>query len=222
MKYHNDSLEKLSLGSQQLLSSFFFTLPSSAMQAMCSWGLTGDEPVDVYMLSVKYSCFPPHHIYIFIVFPCTSFLKISYCVNVLSGACTHHRLLFSIHFHKAIANSASVILIGLILFLFLSPSLCHFAAGVLTAVTVCETSHEGKRCYHMLSGLVLPHACLLLQDSERKTLTKRWAWRKAKKKKKEKNTCTAGRAERREYSGKTLAAGGGTHWETPNLSQNRV
>lgn len=125
--------------------------------------------------------------YIFIVFPCTSFLKISYCVNVLSRACTHHGLLLSIHFHKAIANSASVILIGLILFLFLSPSLCHFAAGVLTAVTAFETSHEGKRCYHMLSGLVLPHACLLLQDSKRKTLTRRWAWCNMKKKKEKKH-----------------------------------
>lgn len=70
------------------------------------------------MGSVKYSCSSPS--YIFILFLCTSFLKISYCVNVLNGACTHHGLLLSIHFLKGLANSASVILIGLIfLFLFI-------------------------------------------------------------------------------------------------------
>lgn len=82
---------------------------------------------------------------------------------MLSRACTHHGLLLSIHFHKGVTNSASVILIGLILFLFLFPPLCRFAAGVLAAVTASER----RRCYHMLSSLVLPHACLLLQDSKR-------------------------------------------------------
>lgn len=161
----------------------------STMQVKCSWSSTGDEPVDVNMLSVKYSCSFP--LYIFIAFPCTSFLKISYCVNVLSGACTHHGLLLSIHFHKAVANSTSLILIGLIfvfIFCFLRSVVSQQASSQLPWIS--ETSKQGRCFYHMLSGLVLPHACLLLQDSEkereRETLRSWWAWRKDKKKNRKK------------------------------------
>lgn len=152
--------------------------------------------------------------YIFIVFPCTSFLKISYCANVLSGACTHHGLLLSIHFHKAIANSASVILIGLILFFFIFVSFARSFSRQASSQLwrFSETSHEGRCCYHMLSGLV--------RERERLWGADGLGIKRGGKKGKRKNTCTAGRVERREYSGKTPADGGGTHWETPNPSQN--
>lgn len=117
--------------------------------------------------------------YIFIVFPCTSFLKISYCANVLSGACTHHGLLLSIHFHKAIANSASVILIGLILFFFYFCFLRSvvFAAGVLAAVTVFRNISRGE--------MLLPHA-IRSRAREGETLRSWWAWHKERGKKRKK------------------------------------
>lgn len=59
-------------------------------------------------------------------------------------------------------------LLGLFLFLFFC-----FPRSVVSQQAssqlpwVSETSKQGRCFYHMLSGLMLPHACLLLQNSEK-------------------------------------------------------
>lgn len=169
------------------------------------------------MVFVKYSCSSPS--YIFIVFLCTSFLKISYCVNVLSGACMHHGLLLSIHFHKGIANYASVILIGLIFcfyFCFLHSVDSQQASSQLWWFPKhLNKENAATACYPVPCCLMLAFCC----KTAREKLWRADGLSVKQKKEKRKNTCTAGRAKRRGYSGKTLAAWGGTHWETSNSIQ---